>query len=150
MNVQPQRQNRNRPYRSTALIWTNTSLPPPSGATYAPFRAGLKHRLHSVTKSVTSTLVGMALGDGLLDSTDRRVVDFFAGRTIANLVAFVMSGLRPVFPQHRTSLVGTSQLGQEWTCKLHRAMGPCEQQGSSRGSYRKSGSIPFAAAGRAR
>jgi CubicO group peptidase (beta-lactamase class C family) len=53
--------------------------------TYAPFRAGLKHRVYSVTKSVVSTLVGMALGDGLLDSTDRRVVDFFADRTIANL-----------------------------------------------------------------
>ena len=38
-----------------------------------------------MTKSVVSTLVGMALGDGLLDSTDRKVVDFFPGRTIANL-----------------------------------------------------------------
>jgi CubicO group peptidase (beta-lactamase class C family) len=54
-------------------------------ATYAPFRADLKHRVYSVTKSVVSTLVGMALGDGLLDSTDRRVVDFFPDRTIANL-----------------------------------------------------------------
>lgn len=54
-------------------------------ATYAPFRAELKHRVYSVTKSVVSTLVGMALGDGLLDSTDRRVVDFFPDRTIANL-----------------------------------------------------------------
>jgi len=54
-------------------------------ATYAPFRAGLKHRVYSVTKSVVSTLVGMALGDGLLDSIDRKVVDFFPGRTIANL-----------------------------------------------------------------
>ena len=54
-------------------------------ATYAPFSAGLKHRVYSVTKSVVSTLVGMALGDGLLDSTDRKVVDFFPGRTIANL-----------------------------------------------------------------
>jgi CubicO group peptidase (beta-lactamase class C family) len=54
-------------------------------ATYAPFRTGLKHRVYSVTKSVVSTLVGMALADGLLDSTDRRVVDFFPGRTIANL-----------------------------------------------------------------
>ena len=54
-------------------------------ASYAPFRAGLKHRVYSVTKSVVSTLVGMALGDGLLDTPDRRVVDFFADRTIANL-----------------------------------------------------------------
>lgn len=54
-------------------------------ATYAPFRAGLKHRVYSVTKSVISTLVGMALGDGLLDSTDRKILDFFSDRTIANL-----------------------------------------------------------------
>src|SRR5712671_2612641 len=53
-------------------------------ATYAPFRAALKHRVYSVTKAVVSTLVDMALSDGLLDSTDRRVVDFFADRTIAN------------------------------------------------------------------
>src|SRR5258708_27484971 len=54
-------------------------------ATYAPFRAGLRHRFYSATKSVTSTLVGMALADGRLDSTDHKVVDFFADRTIANL-----------------------------------------------------------------
>src|SRR5260370_34349342 len=53
-------------------------------ATYAPFRAGLKHRVYSVTKSVLSTLVGMALGDGLLDSTDRRVVAFLAAPTNAH------------------------------------------------------------------
>jgi CubicO group peptidase (beta-lactamase class C family) len=54
-------------------------------ATYAPFRAGLRHRFYSATKSVVSTLVGMALADGRLDSTDHKVVDFFADRTIANL-----------------------------------------------------------------
>ena len=54
-------------------------------ATYAPFRAGLKHRINSATKSVVSTLVGIALKEGLLKSTDQRVVDFFAERTIANL-----------------------------------------------------------------
>jgi CubicO group peptidase (beta-lactamase class C family) len=54
-------------------------------AAYAPFRAGLNHRVYSVTKSVISTLVGMALADGLLDSTDRKIMDFFPGRTVANL-----------------------------------------------------------------
>jgi CubicO group peptidase (beta-lactamase class C family) len=54
-------------------------------ATYAPFRAGLKHQIYSATKSVVGTLVAIALRDGLLDSTDRRVLDFFADRTIANL-----------------------------------------------------------------
>ena len=54
-------------------------------ATYAPFQAGLKHRVNSVTKSVISSLVAIALRDGRLDSTDRRMVDFFADRTVANL-----------------------------------------------------------------
>ena len=54
-------------------------------ATYAPFRAGLKHRINSSTKAVISTLVAMAMRDGRLDSTDRRVMEFFADRTIANL-----------------------------------------------------------------
>ena len=54
-------------------------------ATYAPFRDGLKHRVYSVTKSVVGTLIALALRDGKLDSLDRRVVDFFPERTIANL-----------------------------------------------------------------
>jgi CubicO group peptidase (beta-lactamase class C family) len=54
-------------------------------ATYAPFRTGLKHRINSSTKAVVSTLVAMAMRDGKLDSTDRKVVEFFADRTIANL-----------------------------------------------------------------
>ena len=54
-------------------------------ATYAPFHAGLKHRINSATKAVVSTLVAMAMRDGRLDSTDRRVMEFFADRTIANL-----------------------------------------------------------------
>lgn len=54
-------------------------------ATYAPFQAGLKHRINSSTKAVISTLVAMAMRDGKLDSTDRKVMEFFADRTIANL-----------------------------------------------------------------
>ena len=54
-------------------------------ATYAPFRLGLKHRVNSVTKSVVGSLVAIALRDGRLDSTDRRMLDFFADRTVANL-----------------------------------------------------------------
>jgi CubicO group peptidase (beta-lactamase class C family) len=54
-------------------------------AFYAPFRAGLKHRTRSVTKSVTGTLVGIAVKEGRLDSLDRPVVEFFPDRQIANL-----------------------------------------------------------------
>jgi CubicO group peptidase (beta-lactamase class C family) len=54
-------------------------------ATYAPFRDDLKHRINSSTKAVISTLIAMAIRDGKLDGTDRRVMEFFADRTIANL-----------------------------------------------------------------
>lgn len=54
-------------------------------ATYAPFQAGLKHRMYSSTKSVVATLIAMALRDGKLDSTDRKILDFFPDLTIANL-----------------------------------------------------------------
>ena len=54
-------------------------------AYYAPFRSGHKHRVNSVTKAVTGTLIAIALRDGLLDSLDRRVLEFFPDRTIANL-----------------------------------------------------------------
>jgi CubicO group peptidase (beta-lactamase class C family) len=54
-------------------------------AYWAPYRAGIRHDLRSVTKSVTSTLVGVAVQQGVLDSVNRPVVDVFADRTIANL-----------------------------------------------------------------
>jgi CubicO group peptidase (beta-lactamase class C family) len=54
-------------------------------ATYGPFQADLKHRMYSTTKSITSTLIALAIRDGKLDSTDRKLVDFFPDLTIANL-----------------------------------------------------------------
>ena len=54
-------------------------------AYYAPFRAGVKHRINSATKSIVGTLIAIALREGLLDSLDHRVMDFFSDRTIANL-----------------------------------------------------------------
>src|SRR4051812_21502484 len=54
-------------------------------AYYAPFRSGHKHRINSVTKAVTGTLIAIALRDGLLDSLDRRALEFFPARTVANL-----------------------------------------------------------------
>jgi CubicO group peptidase (beta-lactamase class C family) len=54
-------------------------------AYYAPFRSGHKHRINSATKAVVGTLIAIALRDGLLDSLDRRVLEFFPARTIANL-----------------------------------------------------------------
>jgi CubicO group peptidase (beta-lactamase class C family) len=52
---------------------------------YAPFRTGLKHRINSATKAVVGTLIAIALKNGLLDSLDHPVLEFFPDRKIANL-----------------------------------------------------------------
>lgn len=44
-----------------------------------------KHPIHSCTKSLTSTLVGIAVDKGFIQSTDQRVVDFFPERFIDNM-----------------------------------------------------------------
>src|SRR5215831_287761 len=56
-------------------------------AYYAPFRPGMRHRVNSVTKGVVGTLVGITLNEGKLDRLDAPVLDFFPGRTIANVDA---------------------------------------------------------------
>jgi len=54
-------------------------------AYYAPYVRDVSHDLRSVTKSVTGTLTAIALRDGLLDSVDHPVVDYFSDREISNL-----------------------------------------------------------------
>jgi CubicO group peptidase (beta-lactamase class C family) len=54
-------------------------------AYYAPFRSGIKHRMYSVTKSVLGALIAIAVKDGILDSVDHRVIDFFRKHQIANI-----------------------------------------------------------------
>jgi CubicO group peptidase (beta-lactamase class C family) len=55
-------------------------------AGYAPYyHAGIANRVYSVTKSVISTLMAIACKDGLLDSTNHRVLDFFDRSSIANI-----------------------------------------------------------------
>jgi CubicO group peptidase (beta-lactamase class C family) len=48
-----------------------------SEAYFPPYRAGLRHDLRSVTKTVIGTLVGIALERGDLRSTNQRVLEFF-------------------------------------------------------------------------
>ncbi len=50
-----------------------------------PFRDGLRHAIHSGTKSVISMLLGIANGDGTLPDIERPVLDFFPGRSVAHL-----------------------------------------------------------------
>jgi CubicO group peptidase (beta-lactamase class C family) len=52
-----------------------------------PHDADTLHELRSATKSVTSTLVGIAIDQGYLTGVDQRVVDFFTQREIASLDA---------------------------------------------------------------
>jgi CubicO group peptidase (beta-lactamase class C family) len=54
-------------------------------AYYAPYTPAIPHVINSATKAVTGTLVGMLLGDHLLDSLDHRMLDFFSDRSIANV-----------------------------------------------------------------
>ncbi len=46
------------------------------------------HILYSVTKSVVSSLIGVAIDHGLIDNTSQLLLDFFPNRTIANLNAW--------------------------------------------------------------
>jgi CubicO group peptidase (beta-lactamase class C family) len=54
-------------------------------AYFAPYVAGIRHDLRSVTKSFLSTLIGVMVQQGKLESVDRPLLDFFPDRTIANL-----------------------------------------------------------------
>jgi len=56
-------------------------------AHFYPFTRGSKHDVASVTKSFTSTLIGIAIDKGYIDSTNKPVLDFFPERTVANLDA---------------------------------------------------------------
>jgi CubicO group peptidase (beta-lactamase class C family) len=56
-------------------------------AYYAPYEAGLPHAVNSVTKAVISTLTAIAWKEGLLDSPNHRVLDFFDSHHVANLNA---------------------------------------------------------------
>jgi CubicO group peptidase (beta-lactamase class C family) len=46
------------------------------------------HILFSVTKSVVSSLIGIAIDHGFIDNTSQLLLDFFPDRTIANLSAW--------------------------------------------------------------
>jgi len=54
---------------------------------FYPFAKGSKHDIASVTKSFTSSLVGIAIDKGYIGDVEKHVLDFFTDRTIANLDA---------------------------------------------------------------
>src|SRR5215216_941075 len=49
-------------------------------AYYAPYSADMPHAINSATKAVISTLTAIAYKNGLLDSLDHRMIDFFGDR----------------------------------------------------------------------
>ena len=51
---------------------------------FGSYQQDTRHDQYSVTKSFLSTLIGIALDKGYIDSTSQRVVDFFPGYTFAN------------------------------------------------------------------
>ncbi len=52
---------------------------------FYPFTPDTMHDIASVTKSVTSTVVGVALANKLIKGLDQAVLDFFPDRKVANL-----------------------------------------------------------------
>ena len=52
---------------------------------FGTYQADTRHELYSCTKSFVSTLIGIALDQGIIDRTDHRVLDFFPGRTFDHL-----------------------------------------------------------------
>jgi len=50
-----------------------------------PYEDGQKHKMYSVTKSITSALIGIAIDKGFIKSVDQNIVDFFPNREILNL-----------------------------------------------------------------
>ncbi|MBR1226917.1 serine hydrolase [Bradyrhizobium sp. AUGA SZCCT0176] len=53
-------------------------------AYYAPYTSDIPHRINSSTKAVVGTLAAIAHKDGLLDSFDHPVLDFFGDRSVAD------------------------------------------------------------------
>jgi CubicO group peptidase (beta-lactamase class C family) len=52
-------------------------------AYYAPYSANAPHAVNSTTKSIVATLIAMLHADGVLDSLDHRVLDYFPDRDFA-------------------------------------------------------------------
>lgn len=51
---------------------------------FSGFEPDTKHEIQSVGRSFTATLIGIAIDQGYIKSTDQRILDFFPQRTFAN------------------------------------------------------------------
>jgi len=57
-------------------------------AYFSSFDEGRRHIIYSCTKSIVSTLIGIAHEEGYIESLDQRVLDFFPNVTVENLDAW--------------------------------------------------------------
>ena len=49
-----------------------------------PFQDGQKHEMHSVTKSVMSALIGIAIDQGYIEDANQTITELFPNRKISN------------------------------------------------------------------
>ncbi|MBI2928601.1 MAG: serine hydrolase [Verrucomicrobia bacterium] len=56
-------------------------------AYFYPYNSEMRHDVASVTKSVTSTLIGLAIDKGLIRDVQKPILSFFPNRSVANLDA---------------------------------------------------------------
>ena len=54
-------------------------------ANWYPYTADTLHELYSATKSVVSTLAGIAMDQGYIEGLDQPILELFPGRVVANL-----------------------------------------------------------------
>jgi len=54
-------------------------------ATIHPFGPGKRHIIHSCTKSIVSSLIGIAIDEGYIDGVEQPVLGIFPDRSVANL-----------------------------------------------------------------
>ncbi len=54
-------------------------------AYFPPFDEGETHLVYSCTKSVVSTLIGIAMEEGHIESLEQSLLDFFPGRSVENM-----------------------------------------------------------------
>lgn len=73
---------RNMPIHSLLIVRNGRLL---LDATFSPYTAGTVHDLASVTKSITSTLIGIAIDKGYVKGVDEPVLGFFPERRFANI-----------------------------------------------------------------
>ncbi len=94
--------------------------------TFGDYNGDTPHTLQSVTKSVTSTLVGVAIRQGYIDSLGQKVLSFFPEYKIINNMD---DNKRAMDLEHAL----TMRTGQEWTGERH--LGPLNRHQGDKMKY---------------